>query len=199
VAIIIIIGITVGVFTYYWTESVNKLFDEEPVRVKIVKTVLTENNHILASEKNAIKDNSSNNLSDWLTYNHPKAGISFLYPRELGVEISNPDSDAEFISIRPLQENSLWPDIEIEYNLSKQEGDMKKWALEFPHDKVGDEMTISGFPTIHLINNKSEQTYAMDEYIILAKKPYVIKLSHSENNQDWNKNNLFLQGIKIQD
>jgi hypothetical protein len=98
VAIIIIIGITVGAFTFYWTESVNKLFDEEPIKVKIVKKAAVQQT----------KPSGQQNIpatvavAGWKTYENSKYGFAIQYPNEMRIS-----DEFDYVDPASLKKNNL--------------------------------------------------------------------------------------------
>lgn len=141
-------------------------------------------------------------IPGWQTYNYPKEHLSFQYPGELKVDMTNPNSTAEFLELNANSNNANWPIIEIEYNLNPvpKGTDLKKYCLTFPHDKIGADTTISGLPAVHLADNYSGQAYADDQYFVSYNGVlYKISFIYSHQNLSWNDlDSQFLSSIKFQ-
>ena len=211
--VIIIIAVTTGVFVWQYEKTQPEITPAQIVKINpkpvlkacpMIAKVCPDGTSVGPTGPNCKfvcpNETSAINTSDWQTYNYPKENISFQYPKELKVSIANKNSEAEFLEINSGGSDDAWPIVEIDYNLVKPSGNFRKWVIDnIPHDKVGDDITISGFPAVHLISDYSGQAYAMDQYFVFFnEKTYEASFIHSEKSQNLEDYDRFLQSIKLQ-
>lgn len=140
----------------------------------------------------------------WKIYRNAELGYVFHYPADT-IIITN-DEPLKSISIIPEQDGRQWPAITISHPRDRDdyrppEGtDLLQWLSD--HNLMGEkqmpDMQIAGTTAVHFRHERSPQSYAMDRYYFAnAGQLYMIIIGHTEDKEDWELYNQFLESFQF--
>ena len=137
----------------------------------------------------------------WKTYTSEKFGYVLKYPGDAEIEGTDLDVSVKFVG--PLVENEAWPWLIVnhgdnDFNHPPSGTDVRQWVLDFgvPYDEIGREFEVAGLPTVHLIHERSPQSYASDGYYFIKDNQlFHIQILHAGDRQDWDLYNKFLKSF----
>jgi putative hemolysin len=141
----------------------------------------------------------------WKIYRNEELGYSFHYP--VNTKISMNDEPLKSISIVPEKDGEGWPSIGISHPRDREEyrppegTDLLKWLTD--HNLLGEvqsqSIQIAGTTAIHFRHERSPQSYAFDSYFFThADQLYMITIGHTEDKEDWELYNHFLESFKFE-
>lgn len=138
----------------------------------------------------------------WQTYTNETFGYTVKHPSDTLVRGQDLDKLVEFEG--PFDNNEYWPRLTISHHDSDfyhppAGTDVITWVTDqSSYDAIGEEFKVAGLPTIHLVSNRSPQSYASDNYyFIKGTQLYEIDLLHAADKQDWVLYNKFLKSFEF--
>jgi putative hemolysin len=139
----------------------------------------------------------------WKIYKNDMLGYSFYYPAEAQVITNDEPLKSLYIS-GPGMGSETWgiahPTDRDEYR-PPEGADLLKWLTD--HYLLGEvqmpDEQIAGTTAIHFRHDRSLQSYANDKYFFARDgQLYQVTIGHSNDNEDWELNNRFLQSLQFE-
>lgn len=137
-------------------------------------------------------EKAKHNYKGWRTYTSQKYGYTVKYPRDCKIVALNANEMVEFLGpeVTYNQQGERWPRLAISHYLSSfyhpsAGTDVWQWTNKLVGYKAGQEVSLAGLSTVHLVQERTAQGYAADYYyFIKGEQLFQITILHSADQKD---------------
>jgi hypothetical protein len=141
----------------------------------------------------------------WRTYTSQKYGYTVKYPGDCKLVALNANEMIEFLGpeVTYNGQGERWPRLAISHYLSSfyhppAGTDVWQWTNKLAGYKHGQEVSLAGLPTVHLIQERTGQGYEADlYYFIKGGQLYQITVLHAADQKDPLLYDMFLSSFRF--
>jgi len=128
----------------------------------------------------------------WRNYTSQKYGYTVKYPGDCKLVALNANEMVEFLGpeVTCNQQGERWPRLAISHYLSSfyhppAGTNVWQWTNKLVGSKAGQEVSLAGLPTVHLVQERTAQGYAADYYyFIKGEQLFQISILHTADQKD---------------